>query len=89
MGARDYTVPTKAKHADVLVLSAMTFFEFPDLFVTNSEFKDLKKVTNVGPARQIQLGESRSSLLTKMPTVSSSREPSSSPRILIRRRSIP
>ena len=51
MNACDYTAPTKAKNADVLVLSAMTFFEFPDLMVTNSEFKNLKKVTDVGAQR--------------------------------------
>lgn len=51
MGARDYTTPIKAKNADVLVLTAMTFFEYPDLLVTDSEFKDLKKVTNVGAQR--------------------------------------
>ncbi len=51
MGACDYTVPMKAKNADVLVLTAMTFFDYPDLRVTNSEFKDLKKVSNVGAQR--------------------------------------
>ena len=51
MGACDYTVPTKAKNADVLVLTAMTFYQYPDLLVTNSEFKDIKKVSNVGAQR--------------------------------------
>lgn len=46
MGAKDFNNPTKAKDADVLMLSASRFDEFPDLWVTGLGFKDLKKVSN-------------------------------------------
>jgi len=46
MGAKDFNNPTKAKDTDVLVLSASRFDEFPDLWVTGSGFRDLKKVSN-------------------------------------------
>src|SRR5262249_30082786 len=41
----------KAKNADVLLLTASTFYDFPDLLVTTSEFKDLKKVSNANPQK--------------------------------------
>lgn len=46
--AKDFTAPTKAKDADVLLLTASRFDEYPDLLVTNSNLKDLKKVSNAG-----------------------------------------
>jgi dipeptidyl aminopeptidase/acylaminoacyl peptidase len=51
MAARNFTPPVKAKNADVLLLTASTFNEFPDLLVTNSEFKELKKVSNANPQK--------------------------------------
>ena len=46
MGAKDYNNPTKARDAEVLMLSASRFDEFPDLWISNSSLKDLKKVSN-------------------------------------------
>jgi dipeptidyl aminopeptidase/acylaminoacyl peptidase len=46
MGPKDYNNPTKAKDADVLILTASRFDEFPDVWVTGLNFKDLKKVSN-------------------------------------------
>lgn len=46
MAAKDFNNPTKAKDADVLMLTASRFDEFPDIWVTSSNFKDLKKVSN-------------------------------------------
>lgn len=46
--AKDFSAPTKANDADVLLLTASRFDEYPDLLVTNSNFKDLKKVSNAG-----------------------------------------
>jgi len=46
MGAKDFNNPTKAKDADVLMLTASRFDEFPDIWVTGPGFKDLKKVSN-------------------------------------------
>src|SRR5258706_508683 len=46
MGAKDFNNPTKAKDANVLMLTASRFDEFPDIWVTGPGFKDLKKVSN-------------------------------------------
>ena len=46
MGAKDFNNPTRAKDADVLMLTASRFDEFPDLWVSGPSFKDLKKVSN-------------------------------------------
>jgi dipeptidyl aminopeptidase/acylaminoacyl peptidase len=47
--AKNFTAPLKAKDADVLVLTAGTFEEFPDLVVTDSNFSKLQKVSNANP----------------------------------------
>ena len=46
MGAKDYNNPTKAKDADVLIFTASRFDEFPDLWITDSNFKAPKKISN-------------------------------------------
>jgi dipeptidyl aminopeptidase/acylaminoacyl peptidase len=48
MAAKNFSNPAKAKDADVLLLTASRFDAYPDLLVTNSNFKDLKKVSNAG-----------------------------------------
>ncbi len=48
-GVRHYTPPVKAKDADVLLLTAQTFREFPDLQTTDSSFRELRKVSNANP----------------------------------------
>jgi dipeptidyl aminopeptidase/acylaminoacyl peptidase len=53
MGAKDFNNPTKAKDADVLMLTASRFDEYPDIWVTGPNFKDLKKVSN-GDAQRAQ-----------------------------------
>ncbi len=52
MAAKNFSQPTKAKDADVLVLTASRFDEFPDLLLTDSSFKDLKKVSNAGTQKE-------------------------------------
>ncbi|MEN3327928.1 MAG: hypothetical protein V7638_2735 [Acidobacteriota bacterium] len=46
MTAKDFNSPTKAKDADVLIMTASRFDQFPDVWVTNSAFRDLKRVSN-------------------------------------------
>ncbi len=41
--------PTKAKNADVVVLTQSRFNEFPDLWITNTTFTTPTKVTNANP----------------------------------------
>ncbi len=48
-GARNHGMPVKAKNADVLMLTVSTFYDFPDLFIANSSFRELKKVTGANP----------------------------------------
>jgi dipeptidyl aminopeptidase/acylaminoacyl peptidase len=46
MAAKDFNSPTKARDADVLVMTASRFDQFPDVWVTNSSFRELKRVSN-------------------------------------------
>jgi len=53
-GARNYRTLGKAKDTDVVLLTATTFHDQPDLHVTDSIFRSLKKVTDANP-QQAQL----------------------------------
>jgi dipeptidyl aminopeptidase/acylaminoacyl peptidase len=46
MAAKDFNTPAKAKDADVLIMTASRFDQFPDIWVTNSSFRELKRVSN-------------------------------------------
>ena len=46
MAAKDFNTPTKAKDADVLIMTASRFDQFPDVWVTNGSFRELKRVSN-------------------------------------------
>jgi dipeptidyl aminopeptidase/acylaminoacyl peptidase len=46
MGAKDFNNPTRAKDADVLMFTASRFDEYPDIWVTDGNFKKPKKVSN-------------------------------------------
>jgi dipeptidyl aminopeptidase/acylaminoacyl peptidase len=46
MAAKDFNNPTKAKDADAMILTASRFDEFPDIWITGSGFKDMKKISN-------------------------------------------
>ncbi|MEO5951953.1 MAG: prolyl oligopeptidase family serine peptidase, partial [Chloroflexia bacterium] len=48
-GNKNYSAPIKAKSADVLILTASTFREYPDLVVTNGAMSSLSKVTDANP----------------------------------------
>jgi dienelactone hydrolase len=51
MAAKNFGMPTKAKDADVYMLTASTFNEFPDLQICGANFNDLKKVSNANPQK--------------------------------------
>src|SRR3989440_5440394 len=53
MGAKDYNNPTKAKDADVLMFTASRFDEYPDVWITDLNFKAPKKISN-GDAQRAQ-----------------------------------
>jgi dipeptidyl aminopeptidase/acylaminoacyl peptidase len=46
MASKDFNNPAKAKDADVLIMTASRFDQFPDIWVTNSSFRELKRVSN-------------------------------------------
>lgn len=52
MAPRSFGTPIKSKNADVLVLTASRFDEFPDLHVTDSNFRKLQKVSDVGKQKE-------------------------------------
>jgi dipeptidyl aminopeptidase/acylaminoacyl peptidase len=52
MAAKYFASPVKAKKADVLLLSASTFDEFPDLLLTDPEFRELRKVSHANPQKE-------------------------------------
>jgi dipeptidyl aminopeptidase/acylaminoacyl peptidase len=51
MAAKNFSQPTKAKNADVYMLTESTFNEFPDLIISGPNFNDMKKVSNANPQR--------------------------------------
>jgi dipeptidyl aminopeptidase/acylaminoacyl peptidase len=51
MAAKNLSTPTKARNADVYMLTASTFNEFPDILVCGPNFNDMKKVTNANPQK--------------------------------------
>jgi dipeptidyl aminopeptidase/acylaminoacyl peptidase len=48
MAAKNFSAPVKAKDADVLMLTASRFDEYPDILVADPDFKALKKVSDAG-----------------------------------------
>jgi dipeptidyl aminopeptidase/acylaminoacyl peptidase len=52
MTAKFHSAPVKAKAADVYMLAASTFNEYPDLLITGPDFKEMKKVSNANPQKE-------------------------------------
>ncbi|MFN0088351.1 MAG: prolyl oligopeptidase family serine peptidase [Blastocatellia bacterium] len=48
MAARNFSAPTKARDADVMMLTASRFDEFPDLHLADPNFRTIRKVSDVG-----------------------------------------
>ncbi len=46
MAAKDFSNPIKARDADTLIVTASRFDQFPDIWVTNGNFRELKRVSN-------------------------------------------
>ena len=51
MAAKSFGTPVKAKDADVYLLTAQTFDEFPDLLITGATFKELRKASDANPQK--------------------------------------
>jgi dipeptidyl aminopeptidase/acylaminoacyl peptidase len=48
MGARNYGTPVKAAKGDRYLLTISTFYDYPELFVADSDFREVKQITNAG-----------------------------------------
>jgi dipeptidyl aminopeptidase/acylaminoacyl peptidase len=46
MGARNYSTPVKARRSDTLSLTVSTFYDCPEVYITDLEFHELRKQTN-------------------------------------------
>lgn len=46
---KNFTAPVQAKNADVMLFTGQTFQEFPDLLVSDSNFTNVKKVSDANP----------------------------------------
>ncbi len=55
MEPRSFSVPIKAKDADVYLLTAQSFTEVPDLAVTGGDFRNLQKISDANPQRRALL----------------------------------
>ncbi len=51
MGARNYGMPIKARKADKLFLTISTFYDYPDLFVADPDFREVRRVTDANPQK--------------------------------------
>ena len=49
MGPKNYRALGKARDADVMMVTATTFHDQPDIYLTDSTFHSLKKVTDANP----------------------------------------
>ena len=63
MSARDYSNPTRAKDADVLMLTAARFDQFPDLLISGPDFKNISKVSD-GDKQRAQFNWGTSELIS-------------------------
>ena len=46
MASKDFNNPIKAKDTDVMIVAASRFDQFPDIWITNSSFRELKRISN-------------------------------------------
>jgi len=51
MGSKNYRMLAKARAADVILVTATTFNDPPELHVTDSSFRELRKVTDANPQK--------------------------------------
>ncbi len=69
MGAKGFNNPTKAKDADVLMFTASRFDEFPDVWVTDINFKNLAEGQQRRRAtRAVSIGAQPSWSVSRTPT---------------------
>src|SRR5205807_4956078 len=52
MAARSFSIPVKARNADVYLMTAQSFNEYPDLIVSDPDFKEMKKISDANPQKK-------------------------------------
>ena len=52
MGPHSYYTPRKAKEADKIFWQRMNFIEYPDLYISNIDFSDKKKLSDANPQQK-------------------------------------
>jgi len=51
MAARNFGPPTKAKNADVCMLTTSSFYDAPETYITSANFNEFRKVSNTNPQK--------------------------------------
>jgi dipeptidyl aminopeptidase/acylaminoacyl peptidase len=51
MGARNYGPPIKARKADRLFLNISSFYDYPDLFIADPDFREVRRVSDANPQK--------------------------------------
>ncbi len=51
MGARNYGTPTKAKQGERYLFTISTFYDFPDLYTSDLDFREIKRVSDANPKK--------------------------------------
>ncbi|MFO0845091.1 MAG: hypothetical protein U0797_22335 [Gemmataceae bacterium] len=86
MGARNYGVPTRAKKGDRYLFTVSTFYDFPDLYTADLDFKEIRRVSDANPKKaefvwgKAELVTTRASTGCRSRACSSSRRTSTRPR---------
>jgi acetyl esterase/lipase len=51
MAARGHSTPIKARDADVLLFTTSTFYDYPDLHVSDLDFRKVQKISHANPQK--------------------------------------
>jgi dipeptidyl aminopeptidase/acylaminoacyl peptidase len=51
MGARNYSTPIRAKSGDKLLLTVSTFYDYPDLYLADCDFREVRRVSDANPQK--------------------------------------
>lgn len=52
MGSREYGRPTKAKNAELYLFTVSTFLDYPDYYVADPSFREVRRVTDINPRKR-------------------------------------
>lgn len=52
MGARSYNIVAKAKNSDRYLLNVSTFYDYPDLYTADADFREVRRITDANPQKK-------------------------------------